>query len=474
MIPLLLTALMQAGGGDELVLAVDRLHDGTGQVIENAVVVVADGKIRAITPGAAPDGAIHVDGAELSPGLVDAYSYMGVGGAALEESRESTPSMSVGDTADFDAAAFARAASEGVTSAYLSPDSYNVVAGLGVVVKTAGGQPADLFAAPGSAARLLQDAVALKVVLGGDSSAGNYDPGRNSGVKGRRPTTRMGVTWEVRRQFYKAIAYREARAGGAVAEDPDMEVLVAALEGKIPVRAQARRAHDVQTALRLQQEFGWPRLIIEEGTEAHKVADLLAASGVPVATGPAYDTTGRAIVRTPTVEELEAFVHPEPVCCEHLHEEGYDPHAETGLRRLDGLALEVALRTIPANEASGLQRGRRSEGDNATPAGAGLLRRAGVLTALGAAEAHDAPATEASLIHQARTAVAWGLDPAEALPMATSIPAALCGVADRVGTLEAGKDADLVLWSGPPLSAGSRPILVIVDGQIVVDHRNDR
>ena len=474
MIPLLLTALMQAGGGGELVLAVDRLHDGTGQVIENAVVVVSGGKIRAITPGAAPEGAIHVAGAELSPGLVDAYSYMGVGGAALEESRESTPSMSVSATADLDDAAFGRAAAEGVTSAYLSPDSFNVVAGLGVMVKTAGGQPADLYAAAGSAAWILADAVALKIVFGGDSSSGNYPPGRGGDAKGRRPTTRMGVTWEIRRQFYKAIAYREARASGAVAEDADMEVLVAALEGRIPVRAQARAAHDVQTALRLQEEFGWPRMILEEGTEAHRVAGLLAAAGVPVATGPAYDTTGRAIVNSPTVEELERFVHPDPVCCEHIHEEGYDERAETGLVPLSGLALELALRTVPASEASGLQRGRRSEGDHATPAAAGLLRRAGVVTAFGAAEAHDAPATEASVIHQARTAIAWGLDPAEALPMATSVPAALCGVADRVGTLEVGMDADLVLWSGPPLAAGSRPILVLVDGKVVVDHRNDR
>ncbi len=470
MISLLLTALLQGGGG-ELVLAVDRLHDGKGRVIENAVVVVADGRIASVAPGAAPDGAIHVEGAELTPGLVDAYSYMGVGGAAVEESRESTPSMRVSATADLDAEAFGRACAEGVTAAYLSPDSYNVVAGLGAVVKTAGGEPADLFAAPGSAAVVIADGAALKLVLGGDSSMGNYPGAGGTSVKGRRPTTRMGVTWEVRRQFYRALAYREAGLEGT---DADLDVLLAALDGELLVRVQARRAHDVQTALRLQEEFGWPRMMIEEGTEAHLVAGMLAGAQVPVATGPAYDTLGRAIVRTPTVEELREFVHPEPVCCEHLHEEGYDPHAETGLVELDGLALEVALRSIPASEASGLQRGRRSEGDKATPAAAALLARAGVFIAFGAAEAHDAAVTEASVVHQARTAVAWGLDPAAAVPMATSKAAALCGVADRLGSVEAGKDADLVLWSGPPLAAGSRPLLVLVDGKVVVDHRNAR
>ncbi|RMH01418.1 MAG: hypothetical protein D6702_11565 [Planctomycetota bacterium] len=473
MITLLVCALLQ-GGGEELVLAADRLHDGTGRVLAPAVVVVADGRIRSVTSGEAPAGALHVEGAELTPGLIDAYSYMGVGGAALEESRESTPAMKVAATCDLDAPAFRHAVEEGVTAAYLSPDSFNVIAGLGALVKTAGGDPADLFAPAGSAARVVEDAAALKIVLGNDASLGNYSPGRWSDVKGRRPTTRMGVTWEIRRQFYRALAWREARAAGRAGDDPDLAVLIDALEGRIPIRVQARRAHDVQTALRLQQEFGWPRMILEEGTEAHQVAGLLAAAGVPVAAGPAYDSLGRAIVSSPTVDELEAAVHPEPVCCEHLHEEGYDERAETGLLPLEGPVLAATLRLIPADEAAGLVRGRRSEGDHATPAGIGLLRRAGVEVVFGAAEAHDGPATEASVIHQARTAVAWGLDPAEALPMCTARAAALLGADDRIGTIEAGKDADLVLWSGPPLAAESRPLLVLVDGRVVLDRLSDR
>jgi imidazolonepropionase-like amidohydrolase len=46
-------------------------------------------------------------------------------------------------------------------------------------------------------------------------------------------------------------------------------------------------------------------------------------------------------------------------------------------------------------------------------------------------------------------------------------PAELAGVADRVGTIEVGKDADLVLWSGTPFAATSRVIGVVLNGEVV-------
>ncbi len=461
----------------DLLLAADRLHDGLGGVIENAVVVVQDGRIRSITRGQAPAGAIHVAGAELTPGLVDAYSYLGVGWATVEQRAESLPASRLVDTVDLAAPGFRHAVAEGVTCAFLTPDTWDVIGGLCAVVKTAGGDNPDLYAPAGSAARRIESAAALKISLGGDPSMGNSSPrgGPPWNVKFRRPTTRMGVVWVVRKAFYSAIAYRRAHAAGEVPEDPALEVLVQVLDGELPLRVFARRAQDVQTALRLRQEFGWPRMVIEEGTEAYRVADLLAAAQVPVVTGPAYDIVQRAIASGPSLEALHRLARPEPVCCEHEHIAGEIPIAEqTGRLQIPDRILDLLLLTVPASEASALNRGRRSEGDHATPALAALLRRAGVRLALGAAEGHDSSTSEAGLMHQLREAVAWGLDPASALPLVTSEPAALCGLSDRLGSLEVGKDADLVLWSGDPLAATSRPLLVLVDGRIVLDRRNER
>ena len=63
-------------------------------------------------------------------------------------------------------------------------------------------------------------------------------------------------------------------------------------------------------------------------------------------------------------------------------------------------------------------------------------------------------------------AARFGLEEEQALRAITIDAASLLGVSDRVGSLEKGKDADLVVWSGMPLAVASRPELVMIDGKI--------
>ena len=65
-----------------------------------------------------------------------------------------------------------------------------------------------------------------------------------------------------------------------------------------------------------------------------------------------------------------------------------------------------------------------------------------------------------------------GLSFDAALEAVTIVPARLAGVDDRIGSLEVGKDADLVLWSGPPFEPSSRIVGVLLDGRLVVDPRD--
>jgi imidazolonepropionase-like amidohydrolase len=53
----------------------------------------------------------------------------------------------------------------------------------------------------------------------------------------------------------------------------------------------------------------------------------------------------------------------------------------------------------------------------------------------------------------------------------TTTPARMLGIEKRVGTLEVGKDADLVLWSGQPFEPSSRVVGVVLDGVLQVDPR---
>lgn len=76
-----------------------------------------------------------------------------------------------------------------------------------------------------------------------------------------------------------------------------------------------------------------------------------------------------------------------------------------------------------------------------------------------------------NLMLTASIATQWGLSDEEALRALTLSPAQHIGVADRVGSLEVGKDADLVLWSDNPLEFTSFVDMTIIDGEIVYERK---
>ncbi len=78
-----------------------------------------------------------------------------------------------------------------------------------------------------------------------------------------------------------------------------------------------------------------------------------------------------------------------------------------------------------------------------------------------------------SFWYQAATAVSYGIAPAEALRAITLSPAEILGISDRVGSLEVGKDANLVLLSGDPLASATWVETVIVEGKTLYERKND-
>lgn len=99
----------------------------------------------------------------------------------------------------------------------------------------------------------------------------------------------------------------------------------------------------------------------------------------------------------------------------------------------------------------------------------GVLNLAGVRTAV----TTDHPV---SLIQSlplcAGMAVKAGLPFEEGLRAVTVNPAVICGVSDRVGTLEIGKDADIAVFDGNPMEISTKTLYTIIDGNIVYDAEN--
>jgi imidazolonepropionase-like amidohydrolase len=71
------------------------------------------------------------------------------------------------------------------------------------------------------------------------------------------------------------------------------------------------------------------------------------------------------------------------------------------------------------------------------------------------------------LVFEAAIAAANGLGFDDALAAVTREPARLLGIADRVGTLEVGKDGDLVLFDGDPFEYTTHVCGVVIEGEIL-------
>ena len=103
----------------------------------------------------------------------------------------------------------------------------------------------------------------------------------------------------------------------------------------------------------------------------------------------------------------------------------------------------------------------RFENQGVSLENAARLQRAGVLVAIaGDRTGHYARQTR----YNAGIAVTNGLPMNEALKAITINPATIYGVADRFGSLEVGKDGDLVIWDGDPFEPMTQPVAVVVRG----------
>jgi imidazolonepropionase-like amidohydrolase len=124
-----------------------------------------------------------------------------------------------------------------------------------------------------------------------------------------------------------------------------------------------------------------------------------------------------------------------------------------------------SMNNIPAFEALGVRQ------DN--PA---LLRRAGVQVLLVGTGNDPLTFNVRNITQEAGNAVAYGMDWNEALRAITLAPAEVFGVADRVGSLQAGRDANVVVWSGDPFEFGTRAEHVFIRGvpQRLGDSRQDQ
>lgn len=381
---------------DVLTVYAGKVYTATGKVIDDGMVVITDGKITAVGPaphGDRDEGDLVV--AAITPGMID-LSHRAHGQNTVEETTEVSPGMRVADSLDLFDQAWNRQLHQGVTTVVASAYDNNCIGGLSIAVKTGGEATIE--------ARSVKSDVALRGSFGSQPSSKN-SPARGvpTTFYARRPTTRMGVEWVWRKAFFDAL-YAE---GKPEREFEGLDELVAALNGDVPVFAQAWATQDIRTAVFLKEEMareGKPnmRLIIDAGAEAWRELEFLTRTKTSVVLPP-YAPEGRT--------RGNAFY---PLnCAAQLHEAG----------------VPIALSSHSASYAG------KTLGDQAA-----FARRGGL--------PFDA-----------------------ALAAVTISPARMIGIDDSVGSIEVGKDGDLVLWNATPFELTASVVGVVLEGQLVVDPR---
>ncbi|MCH5343501.1 MAG: amidohydrolase [Acetatifactor sp.] len=134
------------------------------------------------------------------------------------------------------------------------------------------------------------------------------------------------------------------------------------------------------------------------------------------------------------------------------------------------VAEELAAEGYPAIVGPDLASRNKIEVQNVAFKTAGVLNRAGVMTAI----TTDHPVSLIKALPLcAGLAVKSGLPLEEGYKAITIYPAMICGVADRLGSIEVGKDADIAIFDGNPMEIFTRTLYTIIDGEVVYDASED-
>ncbi len=221
------------------------------------------------------------------------------------------------------------------------------------------------------------------------------------------PSTRMGNVAGYRNAWIGAEEYRKSLEENPNQRDLRNETLVGVLDGEILVHNHCYRADEMATMINISEEFGYKVSTFHHGVEAYKIADLLADEGICAALWA----------------DWWGFKH-----------EAYDMSI-ANIAIVDQARGGTGCAIVHSDSASGIQR-LNQEAAKALAAG----RRAG-----------------------------FDISEGRAMTWITKNPAKSLGILDQTGTLEQGKDADVVIWDGNPFSVYTKAERVYIDGALAFD-----
>ena len=358
------------------------IHTVTNGVIENGTILFNNGVITAIgTDVQLPAGTRVVDasGKHIYPGLIDAYSTVGISeigsvdvSSDTNELGDFNPNVRAEVAVNAESRHIGTTRSAGVLVSLTTPGG-GLISGMSSALNLEGWSWEEMS---------LESAAALNVNWPNPNPRRGGRGGGRGGGAGDAPTYEERVQ-ELKDFFAEARAYRDAVAAGEeVRSDSRYAAMIPALNGEIPVVVAADGAAQINDAITWGQGEG-VRIVIRGGRDAIHVADRLVSENIPVILTSTMAAPGRAY-------------------------EGYD-----GAYSMPARLYEAGVKFAISGGAGALYTNR--------------------------------------LPWEAGVAVAFGLPEEEAVKAVTINAAEFMGLDDRVGSLEAGKQATLLITTGNPL-----------------------
>lgn len=332
----------------------------TGDTIENGTVLVQDGKILAVGQQVdipAEAEIVDASGCWVTPGLIDAHTHisvynepqtfpgpMGDGNEITDPITAHIRGMDAFDPCDMAIEAVREA---GFTTCYTGPGSANIIGGTGIAFKAKkSANPDDL---------LLPECQHMKMAMG-------ENPKRCYGMDGKPPFTRMGSVAILRETLSKAKHYSDAllaaKRDGTEPPKPDFKLnaLVPVVCGEMRVRTHCHRADDIQSIIRVAEEFGLD-LSLEHCTEGYKILDVLQEKKLPCVVGPMLMNPGKTEVwgtRQDTPAKMEKAGIEFCLTADDFSATRFLP-SHVGLCMARGLSLKTALKAVTINAAKVLK-----------------------------------------------------------------------------------------------------------------------
>lgn len=415
------TAHAQSGG--KIVIKAGRIITQNGPDILDGTIVVVDGRITAIGKDVkAPWDAEVIDASHLTafPGFVEAHTSRGMDRA--NENLDVAAFLNVKDSIDPVNFFFEDSRRSGVTTINVQHGSQCVIGAQGMVVKPSGLTVEEMLVRPMSGVKICASP------KGGKSAATQAQTLREA-----FGALRLELEQLVQEQKDgNDRARREALYQGRDLDGEDAE-------GKA-MKGTAWTVAGLENIPRVEiDEKLLPLLKIVEGDVP---VYLYCGSPMDVHTGLQIARENGFLKRTTLVVGAACW-------------KAADQIAEAG---------------VPVVLSPGLIHTEQDPvtGDDIETFVPGVFKEKGIRFAL-----QSIDQTNRSLWFQAAMCVGYGMPREDALNSVTTTPAEILGLGKRVGTLEAGKDGNIVLFSGDPLSIRSHVEYVVIEGDLAYDRSKD-